>query len=78
MTKQSGNGRVRCSSTEQSKNRVQLGRLFGVVDGGRFSCAYHTEGDMQNWYYEGYTTNVDVTNLFVFNFLGDLIHESIN
>lgn len=32
---------------------------------------------MQNAYYEGYTGNVEVTNLFVFNFLGEVIHAAV-
>lgn len=34
--------------------------------------------DMQNAYYEGYTENVKVTNLLMFNFHGKIIHADVN
>lgn len=33
---------------------------------------------MQNAYFEGYTQNVEVTNLFVRNVFGEIIHAAIN
>lgn len=41
-------------------------------------CAHYLYKDLHNAYYEGYTGNVDVTNLFVWNFFGELKHASIN
>lgn len=32
---------------------------------------------MQNAYYEGYACSVEVTNLFVFTFKGELIHDPV-
>ena len=52
--------------------------VFGVMDGGRIMCSYYKDEAPQNGYYEGFTQNVEVTNLFVFNFFGELIHAGIN
>ena len=41
-------------------------------------CAEYLDGDLQNAYFEGYTQKVEVTNLFVWNFYGELIHAAIN
>lgn len=41
-------------------------------------CADYTEPDVQNAFYEDYTCSVEVTNLFVFKFKGDIIHAAIN
>lgn len=64
-----------------SKNRRNgslLQKIFGVLDGGRLPCADYTDSDVQNAFYEGYTTSVEVTNLFAFNFKGELIHAAVN
>jgi len=62
-------------------NRVN-GRLlegvFGITDGGRMPCADYTEPNLQNAYLEGFTQSVEVTNLLVFNFFGELIHAAVN
>lgn len=42
--------------------------LFGVIDGGRIPCADYNYQDLKNAYYEGCTGNVEVTNIFAFNF----------
>ncbi len=41
-------------------------------------CADYTDVDTQNAYYEGYTQNVEVTNLFVWNLFGEIIHAGLN
>lgn len=69
------------SSDNLTNNRPngQLMRgIFGVVDGGRLPCADYDNSDLQNAYYEGYTGNVEVTNLLVFNFFGEVIHAAVN
>lgn len=48
------------------------------MDEGRLLCAVYTKGDLQNTYYEGYTTSVEVTNLFVVDCHEAIIHASIN
>lgn len=59
---------------ESLVHKIPNGRLlkgiFGVVDGVCLPCADSDDADLQNVYYEGYTSNVEVTNLFVFNFFG--------
>lgn len=47
-----------------------LSDVFSVLDGARVLCAEDTITDLQNAYYEGYTGNVQVRNLLVFDFLG--------
>lgn len=71
---------------DQSYNLLKMNRengkllpdVFGVMDGGRFPCADYSNKDVQNAYYEGYTGNVEVTNIFVFNFYGEIIHAGVN
>lgn len=41
-------------------------------------CAEFENVDLQNAYFEGYTEQVEVTNLFVWNFKGEIIHAAIN
>lgn len=69
-------------STELLQQNREFGHLlkgvFAVVDGGRMPCADYEDPDMQNAYYEGYTCSVEVTNLFVYNFKGELIHAAVN
>lgn len=52
--------------------------MFEVLDGGRLPCADHDDRDVQNLYYEGYTFNVQVTSLLVFNFFGKFMHAEVN
>lgn len=42
--------------------------VFAVVDGERLPCEAHKDPDLQNAYYEGYTSTVEITNLLVYNF----------
>lgn len=63
------------------KNRPNghlLPNVFAVMDGGRLLCADYINTDIQNAYYEGYTGNVEVTNLLVYSFDGCLIHAALN
>lgn len=59
-------------------NGFLLNGVFAVVDGGRMPCADYINRDLQNAYYEGYTQKVEVTNLFVWNFFGEIIHAAVN
>lgn len=38
----------------------------------------YDDRDLQNAYYEEYIFSVEVTNLFVYNFRGELMHAEIN
>ena len=64
--------------TQNRPNGALLSNIFAVVDGGRLPYADYVDTDIQNAYYEGYTMSVQVTNLFVFNFKGELIHAALN
>lgn len=59
-------------------NGALLRGVFGVIDGGRFPCADYVDNDVQNAFYEGYTCTVNVTNLLVYNFKGEIIHAAVN
>lgn len=59
-------------------NGLVLRIVFAVMDGSRLPCAECVDGGLQNAYFQGYTGNVDVTNLLVLNFMGDLIFAGIN
>lgn len=52
--------------------------IFGITDGGRFPCADYINLNVQNAFSEGYTQRAEVTNVFVFNFKGELIFAAIN
>lgn len=52
--------------------------LFGVVDGRRWVCADFTDVDTQNTYYQGFTSKDKETNLFVFDFNGNVINAANN
>ena len=54
-----------------------LRAIFAVVDGGQIPWANNRNLYMKNKYYEGYTRSVEVTNLFVFNVFGEIIHARI-
>lgn len=71
--------RKSCESLENNRpNGSILRGVFVVVGGGRIPCAYYINLELQNAYSEGYTGSVEVTNLFVCNFFGELIHAAIN
>ena len=55
---------------ENRENGRLLNGVFVVMDGGWMPCADYVDVDTQNAYYEGYTGNVEVTNLFVWNLYG--------
>lgn len=59
-------------------NGPLLPNVFAVIDGARMPCADYTDSDLQNAFYEGYTGNTEITNIFVFNFKGELIHAAVN
>jgi len=69
------------SSDLLTRNREYGGLLsgcFGVLDGGRMPCGTAGDPDIDNAYWEGFTQAHEVTNLFVFNFKGEIIHAGIN
>eukprot|EP00171_Calliarthron_tuberculosum_P023445 IDg23445t1 len=55
------------ASNEILKRNCACGGLledvFGVMDRGSMPCSDYIDIDTQNYYYEGYTQNVEVTNL---------------
>jgi len=59
-------------------NERFLKGFFGVTDGGRMPYANFTYPNLQNAYIEGFTQNVEIKNLFLFNFFGELIQAAIN
>ena len=72
---------MRASASLLEHNRTYghlLQGLFAITDIGRMPCADYTDVDLQNAYFEGFTQNVEVTNLFVRNFFGDIIHASVS
>ena len=55
-----------------------LNGVFGVVDAARLLCADYTEAMIQNSYYQCCTCSVEITDLFVFNFKGEIIFAALN
>ena len=72
---------MRASAALLEQNRIH-GRLlqgvFGITDGGRMPCADYTDLDLQNAHFEGFTQNVEVTNLFLWSFFGEIIQAAVN
>lgn len=52
--------------------------VFSVMDGAHFRNADYTNLDIQNGFYDGYSSDVEITNLLVFDFNGCLIHCGLN
>ena len=59
-------------------NGPLLKGVFAVTDGSRMPCADYMDVDTQNAYFEGFTQGVEVTNLFVWNFYGEIMHAAVN
>jgi len=72
---------MRASAALLQRNR-ELGRLlkgvFSITDGARMPCAIHGDPFLENAYFEGYTQLHEATNVFVWNFFGEVIHAGIN
>lgn len=52
--------------------------VFAVMDKGRLPCAVYIEGGLQNAYYEGHTTSVEVTDFLVLEFHRATIYAGIS
>ena len=51
--------------------------VFTVLDGGYMPCATYTDPDLQNAFWEDFTQCDEVTNLFVWNFYGEIIYAAV-
>lgn len=61
------------------RTNVELLRgMFTIMDGSRMPCAAYSDTDTQNALFNGYECEVEVTNLFSFNFDDCLIHAGFN
>ena len=63
---------------QDRQNGRTLGGVFGIMGGERMPCGTYTDPYVQNAYWEGFTQADEVTNLFVWNFRGELIHAGIS
>lgn len=61
----------------RSNNRIVRG-ILSVVKGGCILCADYYYVYLQNAYCKGYIANVEVTNILVINFFGEIIHTGVN
>ena len=71
---------MKSAGTLRERNRkhgVLLSGVFCMLDGGRMLCANYEDADMQSSYWEGFTQAVEVTNLFVWNFYGEVIFAAL-
>ena len=64
--------------TSNRKFGKYLHGLLAVTDVERMLCADFIDPELQNAYFEGFTQNIEVTNLFAWNVHGELIHAAIN
>ena len=74
-------GEMLASSLLLQNNRTNgpwLKGIFAGTDGGRMPCPDCTDVDTENAYFKGFTQGVEVTNFFVWNFYGELIHTAVN
>jgi len=71
-----------CESSALLANNRELGEIlkgvFSITDGARMPCAVHDEPLLENAYWEGFTQGHEATNVFVWNFFGEVIHAGIN
>lgn len=63
---------------ENRPNGLLLTNIFGALDGGRLPWADYVSPDVQNIYYEGYATSVELTTLLAFNFKKEIFHAPVN
>lgn len=64
---------------ENISTEVCLLRNFcGVVDEDRMPCASYIDKNVQSTVYEGHTTSVEVSSLFVLTSKGEVIHAGKN
>ncbi|KAI0565152.1 DDE superfamily endonuclease [Gracilaria domingensis] len=72
---------MKASADLLQRNRAvgnALPGVFALIEGGTLSCAEYVDPNIQNAYYDGYTCRVDITNLLVYNFFGEVIHAAVN
>ena len=68
------------SSLTQTNGRhgELLKGVFTITDGGRMPCANYADPAVQNAYFEGFTQAVEVTDLLVWDFKGEIIFLAAN
>ena len=70
------------ASTRLLQRNRQYGPLlkggFAVMEGGRMPRPSYVQPDLQNAFWEGFAQAHEVSNLFLWNFSGELIHAGIN
>lgn len=72
---------IRSSAQLLSQNKADvsfLSGVFAVMDSARMPCVGYSDLYVQNAYWEGFIQGNEVTNLFVRDFRGLLIHAAIN
>lgn len=60
------------------RHRYLLKGVLDVFEGARMPWARYTDLEIQNEFYEGYNCSVDVNNLFVKTFYGELVLAAFN
>ena len=72
---------MEASSAPLMRNRENghlLKSCFAVLDGARMPCATYGDPTLNNAYWEGFTQAQEVSNLFVWNFFGEIVHAGVN
>lgn len=71
--------RSAASLLERNRENGHLLRgVFGMFDGGRMPCAAYVEVNTQDGFFEGFTQGVELTNILVWNFHGEIIFGALN
>lgn len=52
--------------------------VFATLDGARIPCAKYTDPLLENAIRKGFIKGHEVTNLFVWNFYGEIIYAAVN
>lgn len=64
---------------ERNRSNVTvLKGILAVIDRGRFKWADYLKNEIQNAYFEGFTQQVEVTSIFVFNLKAEVIFATMN
>lgn len=54
------------------------GLLFAEMDGGRMTCAAYNSSELHNYLLERFTQETEVSDIYVWNFFGELVHAGVH
>lgn len=72
---------MQCSVSLLQNNRPNghlLRGILAIMDEERMPCLFYSNSNVQNAYWKGFKQAIEVSNLFVRNFHGELIFAALN